>query len=474
MNGENAFSGAIVALAVALRAFRERALSIDTTIHGLIFSLSGPNRRISGQEPFSRGARMIADLESVFSKNARGMKKSVIRELLKLTRRPEVISFAGGLPDLSSFPIEDLSEVTVDVLKRDGVTALQYSPTEGDPKLKDELIAHHEREDGITLSPENVLVTVASQQGLDLVAKIFIDRGDPVIVGLPTYVGGLGAFRAYGAEMIGVPLDDDGMRMDRLEHELEELRRYGKKPKFIYVVPDFQNPAGLTMSEERRRKLISLAKSHDVLIIEDSPYKELRYDGETVKSLLALDGTGHIIGLHTFSKILFPGMRLGWIIADEAIIQKLAIAKQSTDLCTPAFTQAIVAEFASRGLLRKNIDNVREIYREKRGVMLKALDDYMPSLEGLRWTRPEGGLFLWVTLPKHMDSEELFYEAIERNVAFVIGSAFHCNGRGQDTMRLNFSFPTKEDIVEGIKRLAKVIEEHDRVKSQSSDVVATP
>lgn len=417
---------------------------------------------------------MINDLEATFSKNAKGMKKSVIRELLKLTRRPEVISFAGGLPDLDAFPIEDLSAVTIDVLKRDGATALQYSPTEGDPRLKDELIAHHEREDGITLAPENVLVTVASQQGLDLVAKIFIDRGDPVIVGMPTYVGGLGAFRAYGAEMIGVPLDEDGMRMDRLERELEKLKQQGRKPKFIYVVPDFQNPAGITMTEDRRRTLIGLAKTYDSLILEDSPYKELRYEGEGVKSIFALDGGGHVIGLHTFSKILFPGMRLGWVIADAAIIQKLAIAKQATDLCTPAFTQAIVAEFASRGLLQKNIESVREVYREKRQVMLDALDEHMPRLKGLRWTRPDGGLFLWVTLPKHMDSEVLFYEAIERNVAFVIGSAFYCNGKGRNTMRLNFSFPTKEDIVEGIKRLAKVIEEHEEVTKQASDVVATP
>ena len=417
---------------------------------------------------------MISDLEAAFSENARGMKKSVIRELLKLTRRPEVISFAGGLPDLSAFPIEDLSSVTIDVLKRDGATALQYSPTEGDPRLKDELIAHHEREDGITLSPENVLVTVASQQGLDLVAKIFINRGDPVIVGMPTYVGGLGAFRAYGADMIGVPLDEEGMRMDRLERELERLKQQGKKPKFIYVVPDFQNPAGITMTEERRKTLIDLAKTYDALILEDSPYKELRYEGESVKSIFALDGGGQVIGLHTFSKILFPGMRLGWVIGDAAVIQKLAIAKQATDLCTPAFTQAIVAEFASRGLLRKNIESVKEIYREKRQVMLEALDEHMPDMKGLKWTRPDGGLFLWVTLPKHMDAGELFYEAIEQNVAFVIGSAFYCNGKGRNTMRLNFSFPTRQDIVEGVKRLAKVIEEHERVTKQASDIVATP
>ncbi len=417
---------------------------------------------------------MVSDIERMFSDNARGMKKSVIRELLKLTRRPEVISFAGGLPDLSAFPVEEVSQVTVDVLKRDGVSALQYSPTEGDSRLKDELIAHHEREDGITLSPENILITVASQQGLDLVAKIFIDRGDAVIVGLPTYVGGLGAFRAYGADMIGVSLDEHGMKMDALERKLERLKKDGRKPKFIYVVPDFQNPAGIKMSEERRRKLIELARGFDVLVLEDSPYKELRYEGESVKSIFALDGDGQVIGLHTFSKILFPGMRLGWVIGPEPVIQKLTIAKQSTDLCTPAFTQAIVAEFASRGLLQKNIDSVKVIYREKRQIMLDALEQYMPKLPGLKWTRPEGGLFLWVTLPKYMDTEELFFEAVEQNVAFVNGTAFYANNGGRNSMRLNFSYPTKEDIVEGIKRLAKVIEEHDRVKKTSSDVPVTP
>ncbi len=417
---------------------------------------------------------MVSDLNEVFSTNARNMKKSVIRERLKLTRRPDVISFAGGLPDPNAFPVDDVATITVDVLKRDGALALQYSPTEGDPKLKDELIAHHEREDGIKLSPENILITVASQQGLDLTAKVFIDPGDPVIVGLPTYIGGLGAFRGYGANLIGVPLDDSGMRMDLLERELEKLGRKRQKPKFIYVVPDFQNPAGITMTEERRLRLIDLARQFDVLIVEDSPYKELRFEGEPTASIFTLDGDGQVIGLHTFSKILFPGMRLGWMIADEAVIQKLVTAKQSTDLCTPAFTQAIVAEFAARGLLAKVIENVKGIYREKRELMLASLDEYMPDLPGLSWTRPDGGLFLWVRLPERIDADELFYEAIEKNVAFVVGSAFHCDGSGSNTMRLNFSFPTKEDIVEGVKRLAKVIENHEGARRATGDVVATP
>jgi 2-aminoadipate transaminase len=417
---------------------------------------------------------MISDLNEIFSTNAKHMKKSVIRELLKLTRRPEVISFAGGLPDPAAFPVDEVAEITAHVLKTQGATALQYGPTEGDAKLKEELIAHHEREDGTQLKPENILITVASQQGLDLTAKVFINRGDTVIVGLPTYVGGLGAFNGYGAKMVGIELDDDGMRMDLLEQKLELMRKKKEKPKFIYVVPDFQNPAGITMSEERRRTLIDLAHKYDVLIIEDSPYKELRYEGETQKSIFAMDGTGHVIGLHTFSKILFPGMRLGWMIGHEAVIQKLVIAKQATDLCTPPFNQAIIAEFASRGLLNKVIDNVKGIYREKRELMLSALEEHMPDMPGLSWTKPDGGLFLWVRLPEGMDAEQLFYEAIEQDVAFVVGSAFHCDGGGKNAMRLNFSYPTKESIVEGVKRLANVIENHKGAPRNGANVVISP
>jgi 2-aminoadipate transaminase len=417
---------------------------------------------------------MVSDLHEIFSASAKNMKRSVIRELLKLTRKPEIISFAGGLPDPSAFPLDAVVDITAHVLKRDGTNALQYGPTEGDQRLKDLLIARHERDDGIKLTPDNILITVASQQGLDLVAKILVDPGDVVIVGLPTYIGALGAFRSYGAKLVGVALDNDGMRMDLLERELEKLRKKGKKPKFIYEVPDFQNPAGITMSEERRLEFIALARRYDVLILEDSPYRELRYEGEPVRSIYSLDGNGQVIALHTFSKILFPGMRLGWVVADEAIIEKLCIAKQSTDLCTPSFTQAIVAEFMARGLLDKVIEQVRRINREKRQVMLDALDKHMPRLDGLAWTRPQGGLFLWVSLPEYMDADQLFYEAVDRNVAYVIGSAFFCDGRGKNTMRLNFSFPTKDEIVEGVQRLAKVIEEHDRMVRKPGAVVTTP
>lgn len=417
---------------------------------------------------------MVSDLQDIFSINAKGMQKSVIRELLKLTARPEIISFAGGLPDPKAFPTDEVAGITADVLRRDGAKVLQYGPTEGDPRLKAQIIAHHEREDGIKLKQDNILITVGSQQGLDLVSRIFVDIGDVVIVGLPSYVGGLQAFAGYGARMIGVPLDDDGTRVDLVERELEKLRKMGKKPKFIYEVPDFQNPAGITMTEERRVKLLDLARRYDVLVLEDSPYRELRYEGEAVKPMYKLDKNDQVIGLYTFSKILFPGMRLGWVIADEAIIQKLVTAMQAADLCPPAFNQAIIAEFAERGLLDKNIARVKVIYKDKLQLMLKSLDEFMPRLPGLRWTKPDGGLFLWVTLPEHMDTDEMFYEAVEQNVAYVVGTAFHSDGGGRNAMRLNFSYPTKEEIVEGVKRLAKVVENYDRVKARSRQQIASP
>jgi len=417
---------------------------------------------------------MISDLEAIFSASARGMKKSVIRELLKLTRKPEIISFAGGLPNPTAFPTEAVAKITGEIMKSDGASALQYSPTEGDPKLKEQIIAHHARQGGPELKPENVLVTVASQQGLDLIAKIFIDRGDEVLVGVPTYVGGLGAFRSYGANMVGIPLDADGMDMAAVETELERARCAGTKPKFIYVIPDFQNPAGITLSEDRRRKLIDLAHKYDVLIVEDSPYRELRFEGETVPTIYSLDGTGQVVALHTFSKILFPGMRLGWVVGDEAVIQKLVTAKQSTDLCTPAFTQAIVAEIMSRGVLYEVIENVKTLYLQKRDRMLAALEEHMPKIDGLTWTHPLGGLFLWVTLPSSMDTEQMFYEAVKNNVAFVIGSAFDPAGGSKNCMRLNFSYPTDEEIIEGVKRLARVVEQYHKVGPNGTGVVASP
>jgi len=409
----------------------------------------------------------MVDLVKNYSTIGRRMKKSVIRELLAITSKPGIISFAGGLPSTAGFPVEELKEITQHVLKEEPEVALQYGQTEGYPKLVKEIVKWMNR-DGLGIKEENLLVTVASQQGLDLTMKIFVDPSDPVIVELPSYVGGLQSLTSYGARMIGVPADDDGMRMDVLEQKLTELREEGEHYKLIYIVPDFQNPSGVTLTIERRKRLIELSKLFDVLIIEDTPYRELRFEGEEPPSLFKLDSDGNVVSLHTFSKILVPGFRIGWVVGHRDIIKKIAVAKQSVDLCTPNFTQAIAAEFLRRDLLAPHIEKIKKMYRDKRDAMLRALDQYMPEAEGLRWTKPMGGLFLWVQLPATVDADEMFYEAVEHNVAYVIGSAFHHDSSGKNTFRLNFSYPTEEEINEGIKRLADVIK--GRLKKEAFSV----
>jgi 2-aminoadipate transaminase len=275
---------------------------------------------------------------------------------------------------------------------------------------------------------------------------------------LPSYVGGLQAFTSYRAKMLGVPQDDQGLRTDKLEQLLARLAKRGKKPKFIYVVPDFQNPSGVTMSLERRQQLLELAYRYEIPIVEDSPYRDLRFIGANVPAIHALDDRSQVIALGTFSKIFCPGLRLAWIMAPVTWLDKMIVAKQGMDLCSPAFNQLIAAEFIERGLLGPQIEKIRALYGKKREAMLKALKKHMPR--GVKWTKPEGGLFLWVRLPKNMSANELFPKAIEEKVAYVVGSAFHCDGKGQNTMRLNFSYPSEEQIEEGIKRLAAVIKKN--------------
>lgn len=399
---------------------------------------------------------MISDLEQIFSASAKNMKRSAIREILKLTQRPEVISFGGGLPAPESFPIEQLKEITTEILDNDGPGALQYGATEGVPELRNILIDRYKKE-GLKLELDNLIITTSSQQGLDLLGKIFINRGDKVICGLPSYLGGLSAFNTYGAEMVGIKFDEHGMRADILEEKLEALKSKGEKPKFIYIIPDFQNPAGITMPESRRLEIIDLAKKYDVLIVEDSPYREIRFEGEPQRTIYELDNSGQVILLGTFSKIFVPGFRIGWAVAHENIIDKIVIAKQSADLCTPTLNQKIAFQYIEKGYFDENLKNIITQYHEKRDNMLKAFKEYMP--EGVKWTEPEGGLFLFLTLPEHMDAEILFKKAIEKNVAFVLGSVFHCDGSGKNTMRINFSYMSTEKTTEGVKRLAKAIKE---------------
>jgi 2-aminoadipate transaminase len=353
------------------------------------------------------------------------------------------------------FPVDDIKEMTRIILEKEGRIALQYGPTEGDIRLREEL-AKLLKKDGAPISSDNILIITSSQQGLDLVGKLFLNPGDAVMTSRPTYVGAIQAFNSYGAKMVSVDLDQEGTQTTLLEAEIAKLANKGIKPKFIYEIPDFQNPSGITMSLKRRQELIQIAEKYDLMIIEDSPYRQLRFEGQSEPSLIALNQE-RVLSLYTFSKILLPGFRLGWMAGPSELIQKAVTAKQSIDLCSPPFNQSILYEYLSRGLLEKQIAIIRNAYRGKRDFMLEKLTEYMPKIPGLHWTHPHGGLFLWVTLPQNMDAGELFIKAVEKQVAYVVGSAFYPDGGGRNCFRINFSYSGLAEIEEGIKRLAEVI-----------------
>lgn len=391
-----------------------------------------------------------------FSLIATQFARSEIRELLKLVGRPGFISFAGGLPSPETFNVEATKQICVDVLDSNAAQALQYSPTEGVPQLVDAL-SNWVKKDNINVEGKNVLVTTASQQGLDLLGKVFLNPGDKLICGVPTYLGAIQAFRSYQAEFIGVPLDPQtGIDTEQIEDILKKDR---EGIKFVYVIPDFQNPAGVTVSLEKRKHLLEIADKYQVLIVEDSPYRELRYEGEMLPSLLTMDeGQGRVLTLYTFSKIFVSGFRLGWAMGPENVIDKLCIAKQGTDLCTSAFNQLIAAEFITRGLLKKQIEENIKFYSKKQKIMLRELDEKMPDIDGLHWTKPEGGLFLWLSMPEGYDTTgDMMKRAIEMKLAYVIGRAFDPFGGSLNCMRINFSYPTEEIIPVGVERLAELI-----------------
>jgi 2-aminoadipate transaminase len=409
---------------------------------------------------FDKETRMQTPWENRYAYRTQRMGSSVIRELLKYTEQPDVISFAGGLPGPDVFPLEEFAEACQRVMKNQGPQALQYGTTEGYLPLR-EMIARHTARFGLEVTPENILITSGSQQALDLLGKILINRGDRILVESPTYLGALQAWNAYGAEYVAVPFDEHGMITDALESAL----RTG--PKFIYVLPNFQNPTGVTLSLERRHKLIELADRFGVPIIEDDPYGQLRYEGEHLPSVTVLDGQyrdncksvyrGNVIYLSTFSKTLAPGIRLAWVVAPPEVIHKLVMAKQAADLNTAVFNQMVAYEVSHGGFLDRHIQLICKEYKERRDVMLASLDAYCPP--SVDWTHPEGGLFLWATLPEDIDAAEALKIALERKVAFVPGKSFHPTGDGKNTLRLNFSYPSKDDIREGVHRMAEVFKE---------------
>ena len=399
---------------------------------------------------------------SRYAQRAKNLKSSAIRELLKITQNPEIISFAGGLPAPEVFPTERFREACDRVLEKQARLALQYGATEGYEPLR-EMIARHTSRYGVKAKPENVLLTSGSQQALDLIGKLLINPGDRVLVEAPTYLGALQAFNVYGAEYVSVPSDNDGLRSDLLEASL----RLG--PKFMYVLPNFQNPGGTTLAEGRRHELVLLADRYGIPIIEDDPYGQLRYEGEHLTPLIVLDrenlrrddgySIGNVIYLSTFSKTLAPGLRLGWIVAPPEVISKLVQLKQGADLHTSTFVQMVAYEVARDNFLDEHIKLIRRVYRERRDVMLHAMEEIFPS--EVTWTHPQGGLFLWVTLPEGMDCHQLFEVAIKENVAFVPGDSFYAsNGHadeGRLHFRLNFSNAAPEQIREGIRRLGVAI-----------------
>jgi 2-aminoadipate transaminase len=396
----------------------------------------------------------MVDYQPFFARLTRGAERSLIRELLNVSRQRHVISFAGGFPDPSTFPVAEIAEVTQELLRSSAALALQYGPTEGDPALRDQLVTWMAK-DGLRVGREQVLVTTSSQQALDLVGKVFLDPGDVVVVELPTYLGGLQAFRAYGAELVGVPQDDEGIDVARLAQTLHRLRRAGRRVKLLYAVPDFQNPSGVTWSLARRERLLALAHEFDALVVEDNPYRELRFAGTAPPPIAALDREGRTLYLSTFSKTLAPGLRIGWIAGPEPVVAQCVTVKQAMDLCSPSLTQAVAAALLRRGDLLRRLPATIARYGHKRDVMLEALAHEMPP--GVGWTRPEGGLFLWVRLPEELDAGALLRAAVDAGVMYVPGQAFFADGGGRNTLRLNFSYPSEHEIRTGIARLASLV-----------------
>lgn len=399
--------------------------------------------------------------EQRFADRASRINSSAIREILKYSSAPDVISFAGGLPSPDVFPVKEFKQACEVVLDEAGPASLQYSPTEGFVPLR-EVIVEHSASFGIKTKVENIQLTSGSQQALDLLGMLFIDPRDKVVVENPTYLGALQAWNAYGAEYITVPSDEDGMRTDLLEDALQQ------NPRFVYVLPNFQNPSGVTLPLARRQQLVELADQYNVPIIEDDPYGKLRYFGEDIPPVFVVDQQyrsskggsadhGNVIYMSTFSKLLAPGIRMAWLIADMDVISKFVFAKQGADLHSPTFNQMVAYEVARDGFLEEYSATIRAVYKERLQVMLDAMDEHFP--ESVKWTKPEGGMFLWVTLPEGLDAQEMLMKAVERKVAYVPGQPFHPDGSGKNTMRVNYSNASPDMIREGIARLGKLFRE---------------
>jgi 2-aminoadipate transaminase len=399
------------------------------------------------------------DLEryaGLFASRTQVMKSSAMRDLMSITARPEVISLAGGFPDTSTFPHDTFEAIWHEVAETSIAKALQYGPTEGLDETK-ACIAEVMAAEGMRVDPEDMIVTTGGQQGIDLVTRTLIDPGDVIIAEGPTYPGAVPSFSSFQADVVQIDMDADGMHVDLLEETLERLEREGRRPKFIYTIPTFQNPAGVTMSLPRRRRLVEIAAERELLVLEDNPYGLLRYEGEPLPPLYALDDTGFVMHLGTFSKILSPGIRLGWVAAPQPVLAKINLGKQAADLCTSTLTQFMVQAYFHESRWHDYVDSLTGLYRGRRDTLLGALAEHFPAQA--EWTRPGGGLFVWATLPDFIDTTDLLARALREDVAFVPGAAAFLDGRGHSSMRLNFSGSADAEIREGVRRIGKVITE---------------
>src|SRR5919198_642408 len=421
---------------------------------------AGRGRGGGGERPPMGPTRSTSrDLEryaSLFASRTRVMKSSAMRDLMAVTARPEVISLAGGLPDTSTFPPNTFADVACRVAAEACAKALQYGPTEG---MRETMgcIAEVMASEGTRVDVDDMVVTTGGQQGIDLVTKTLIDPGDVVVAEAPTYPGAVPTFSSYQADVVQIEMDPDGMRVDLLEETLDRLERDGRRPKFIYTVPTFQNPAGVTMSLARRRRLVEIAHERELLVLEDNPYGLLRYEGDPLPPLYALDGGVFVMHLGTFSKILSPGIRLGWVVAPPPVLEKINLGKQAADLCTSTLSQLMVRAYFEQGRWRNYVESLTDVYRRRRDTMLDALAEHFPPQA--EWTRPGGGLFIWVTLPDFIDTTDLLARALRENVAFVPGEGAYLDGRGRSAMRLNFSGSDEHRIREGVRRIGEVVSE---------------
>ncbi|MEA2473953.1 MAG: 2-aminoadipate transaminase [Thermoleophilaceae bacterium] len=399
------------------------------------------------------------DLEryaGLFASRTRVWRSSAMRDMMSITQRPEVISLAGGLPETGSFPPDSFAAAANRIAAESCARALQYGPTDGLVETK-RCIAEVMAAEDMRADLDDMIVTTGGQQVIDLVTKTLIDPGDVVIAEGPTYPGAVPVFSSYQAEVVQIDTDADGMQVDRLDDVLDRLERDGRKPKFVYTVPTFQNPAGVTMSLPRRQHLVEIANRRELLVLEDSPYGLLRYEGTPLPTLYALDGGVYVMYLGTFSKILSPGIRLGWVVAPPPVLEKINLGKQGADLCTSTLSQLMVRAYFDDGIWSEYVDSLNEIYRGRRDTMLDALAEFFPPQA--EWTRPGGGLFIWVTLPDFIDTTDLLARALRENVAFVPGEAAYLDGRGRSSMRLNFSGSDADTIREGVRRIGEVVAE---------------